>query len=121
MWKDGGFDKRSTTYVEFKSKRNEYRLALRKFIQCKENSDIVDLCKASKVDKKLFWKMLKKGKGKGKTTFWLMESLSTQTRILPICGLIIFKHWENQLQMILIMRILELRLNLQLSKYLLNV
>ena len=73
MWKDSGFDKQSTTHVDFKAKRNEYRSAIRKFIQCKENSKIVDLCKASEVDEKLFWKMLKKGKGKGKTTCFLVD------------------------------------------------
>ena len=49
MWKDSGFDKQRT---DFKAKRNEYRSAIRKFIQCKENSKIVDLCKASEVDEK---------------------------------------------------------------------
>ena len=98
MWKDSDFDKQSTTHVDFEAKRNEYRSAIRKFIQGKENSKIVDLCKASEVDEKLFWKMLKKVKGRTKLlAFWLMESLSTQTQILPICRLIILKHWDNQL------------------------
>ena len=48
MWKDSGFDKQIT-------------------------SKIVDLCKASEVDEKLFWKMLEKGKGKGKTTCFLVD------------------------------------------------
>ena len=56
MWKD----KQSTTHIDFKAKRSEYRSAIRKFIQCEENSKIVDLCKASELDEKLFWKMLKK-------------------------------------------------------------
>ena len=73
MWKDSGFDKQSTTLVDFKAKCNKYRSAIRKFIQCKENSKIVDLCKASEVDEKLFWKLLKKGKGKGKTTCILVD------------------------------------------------
>ena len=73
MWKDSGFDKQSTTHVDFEAKRNEYRSAIRKFIQGKENSKIVDLCKASEVDEKLFWKMLKKGKGKDKTTCFLVD------------------------------------------------
>ena len=38
MWKDSGFDKQCTTHVDFKAKRDEYRSAIRKFIQCKENS-----------------------------------------------------------------------------------
>ena len=42
MWKDSDFDKQSTTHVDFKAKRNEYRSAMRKFIQGKENSKIVD-------------------------------------------------------------------------------
>ena len=54
MCKDCGFDNQCTTHVDFKVKRNEYRSAIRKFIQCKENSKIVDLCKASEVDEKLF-------------------------------------------------------------------
>ena len=73
MWKDSGFDKQSTTHVDFKVKRNEYRSSIRNFIQYKENSKIVDLCKASEVDEKLFWKMLKKRKGKGKTTCFLVD------------------------------------------------
>ena len=73
MWKDTGFDKQSTSHVDFKAKRNEYRSAISKFIQGKENSKIVDLCKALEVDEKLFWKMLKKGKGKGKTTCFLVD------------------------------------------------
>ena len=60
MWKEIGFDKQSTTHGNFKAKRNEYRSAIRKFIQCKENSKIVGLCKALDVDEKLFWKMLRK-------------------------------------------------------------
>ena len=56
MWKDSGFDKQSTTHVNFKTKRNEYRSAIRKFIQCQENSKIVDLCKASEVDEIFFGK-----------------------------------------------------------------
>ena len=79
MWKDSGFDKQSTTHVDFKAKRNEYRSAIRKFIQCKENSKIVDLCKASEVDEKLFWKMLKKGKEKGKTTCFLVDGKIVNT------------------------------------------
>ena len=71
MWKNSGFDKQSTTHVDFKAKRNEYRSAIRKFIQCKGNSKIVDLCKASEVDEKLFWKMLRKRKGK--TTCFLVD------------------------------------------------
>ena len=54
IWKDSGFDKQSTTHVDFKAKRNEYRSAIRKFIQYKENSKIVDLFKASEADEKLF-------------------------------------------------------------------
>ena len=101
LWKDTGFDKQSTSHVDFKAKRNEYRSAIRKFIQGKENSKIVDLCKASEVDEKLFWKMLKRAKGRAKLpAFWLMESLSTQIQLLPICGLIILKHWDNQLLII---------------------
>ena len=73
MWKDSGFDKQSTTHVDFNAKCNGYRSAIRKFIQCKENSKIADLCKASEVDEKLFWKMLKKGKGKGKTNCFLVD------------------------------------------------
>ena len=81
-----------------KNCRNVYRPALRKFIQCKENSKLVDLCKASKVDENSFWKMLKKVKRRVKLlAFWLMESLSTQTRILPICELIILNPMDNQL------------------------
>ena len=73
MWKDSGFDKQSTTHVDFKAKRNKYRSAIRKSIQCKENSKIVDLCKESEVDGKLVWKMLKKGKGKGKNACFLFD------------------------------------------------
>ena len=44
LWKDTGFDKQSTSHVDFKAKRNEYRSAIRKFIKGKENCKIVDLC-----------------------------------------------------------------------------
>ena len=40
-----------------------------------------------------------------------MKSLSTQTRILPICGLVILRHWDNKLQIIHLRKALELRLN----------
>ena len=56
MWKDSGFDKQSATHADFKAKRNEYRSAIKKRIQCKENSKIVDLCKASEVDENYFGK-----------------------------------------------------------------
>ena len=56
-----------------KLKRNEYRSALRKFIEYKENNKIVDLCKASEVDEKLFWGMLKKVKGRGKLLVFVVD------------------------------------------------
>ena len=36
VWKDRGFEKQSTTHIDFKAKRNEYRSAIRKFIAVKK-------------------------------------------------------------------------------------
>ena len=71
---------------------------------------------------KLFWKMLKKGKGKGKTACFLVDGkfINTDSDITNMWA----DHFEtlgNQLLIIHIMRALELRLNPLLNKYLLNV
>ena len=118
MWKDSGFDKQSTTHVDFKANCNEYRSAIRKFIQCKENSKIVDLCKVSEVDEKLFWKMLKKGKGKGKTTCFLADGkfINTDSDITNVWA----DHFETLGQPTIGNSYNE-SLNPLLDKYLLNV
>ena len=43
----------------YKELRSRYRPSLRRFVIAHENEKIKTLCKASEVDEKLFWKMLK--------------------------------------------------------------
>ena len=51
--------------------RSQYRSSFRHFVISQENEEIKTLCKASEVDEKLFWQMLKRSRIQRKTTFFI--------------------------------------------------
>ena len=59
LWTSNGSDTCNQIFDDYKELRSQYRSSLRHFVISQENEKIKTLCKASEVDEKLFWKMLK--------------------------------------------------------------
>ena len=60
FWKQDQFSVNSIVRDSYQSKRKDYRLALRNFLNHLEVDRVKKLCAAAETDKKLFWKLLAK-------------------------------------------------------------
>ena len=68
LWKSNGSDTCNQMFDDYKELRSQY---LRHFVISQENGKIKTLCKASEVDEKLFWQMLKGSGIQRKTTCFI--------------------------------------------------
>ena len=59
FWENNGFPTTGDLHNEYRTKRREYRRALRTFLNQIESEKIKRLCVASETDEKLFWKLIK--------------------------------------------------------------
>ena len=59
FWKQDQFSVNSIVHDNYRSKRKDYRLALRNFLNHLEVDRVKKLCAAAETDEKLFWKLLK--------------------------------------------------------------
>ena len=71
LWKSNGSDTCKQTFDDYKELRSQYRSSLRHFVISQETEKIKTLCKASEVDEKLFWQMLKGSRVQKKTTCFM--------------------------------------------------
>ena len=59
FWKQDQFSVNNIVHDNYRSKRKDYRLALRNFLNHLEVDRVKKLCAAAETDEKLFWKLLK--------------------------------------------------------------
>ena len=57
FWKQDQFSVNSIVHENYRSKRKDYRLALRNFLNHLEVDRVKKLCVAAETDEKLFWKL----------------------------------------------------------------
>ena len=81
-----GSDTCNQMFDDYKELRSQYRSSLRHFVISQENEKIKTLCKASEVDEKLFWQMLKGSRVQRKTTCFIENDklINTGSEILDM-------------------------------------
>ena len=83
-----GSDTCNQMFDDCKELRSQYRSSLRYFVISQENEKNETLCKASEVDEKLFWQMLKVSRVQRKTTYFIENDklINTSSEILDMCA-----------------------------------
>ena len=73
-------------FDDYKELRSQYRSSLRHFVIYQEKEKVNTLCKASEVDEKLFWQMLKVSRVQRKTTCFIENDklINTSSEILDM-------------------------------------
>ena len=72
-WKASDFPSEGNVYLVYRSKRNEYRLKLREFLNQLEADKIIKLSHAAESDEKLFWKLIKGQRSSSQMTAFLVN------------------------------------------------
>ena len=72
-WKESDFPSEGNVYLVYRSKRKEYRLKLREFLNQLEVDKIIKLSHAAESNEKLFWKLIKGQRSSSQMTAFLVN------------------------------------------------
>ena len=72
-WKQNKFADNSIVHDNYRSKRKDYRLTLRKFFNQLESGRVRKLCLAAETDEKLFWRLLRAQRSSSQMSAFLVK------------------------------------------------
>ena len=93
-WKQDQFADNSIIHDNYRSKRKDYRLALRKFLNQLEIDRVRKFCLAAETDEKMFWRLLRAQRPASQMSAFLVNgSLITKENDIRNMWRTILKHW----------------------------